>query len=194
MSKNVMDNLFGSRVRVKVLKFLFRNFPDDFDIARLAKRTQEPNLIIKKEIIDLKSMGLIRRKTTGRYAVNQDFEFFQELKALILKPSPAEKNSMAKKISRLGRIRLAIISGIFLNDTNTVESFNSLADLFIVGDDIDKDRLRMFLRALEAEVGAELKFTLMAPEEFQYRHGMFDRFVRVLLEGPHEKIINRLGI
>jgi hypothetical protein len=34
----------------------------------------------------------------------------------------------------------------------------------------------------------------MEKEEFIYRHGMFDRFVRVLLEGPHEKIINKLGI
>jgi len=71
---------------------------------------------------------------------------------------------------------------------------NSVADLFIVGEDIHKEKLRKFLRALEAEVGREVKLSIMDKEEFDYRYGMFDRFVRVLLEGPHEKIINKLGL
>jgi len=97
---------------------------------------------------------------------------------------------MINRITGLGKIRLAIISGLFLNESTGGE----IADLFIVGDDINKDRLRTFLKALEAEVGKEIKFSLMDKDEFQYRYGMFDRFVRVLLEGPHEKIINKLGI
>jgi len=56
------------------------------------------------------------------------------------------------------------------------------------------DKLRTFLRSLEAEIGREIKFSLMDREEFDYRFGMFDRFIRVLLEGPHEKIINKIGI
>ena len=64
----------------------------------------------------------------------------------------------------------------------------------IVGDDIDKAKLHNFLKSLEAEVGKEIKFGLMEKEEFEYRFGMFDRFVRVILEGPHEKLINKLGL
>ncbi len=129
-----------------------------------------------------------------RYGLNSDFEFYQELRDLILKSSPAQKDKLITRISGLGRVRLAVISGIFLNRSNQVENFTPAADLFLVADDIDKNKLRSFLKALEAEVGAEIRFTLMEKEEFQYRYGMFDRFVRVLLEGPHEKIINRLGI
>lgn len=101
---------------------------------------------------------------------------------------------MASRIQKLGKVKLAIISGIFLNDSNSVDSYDTPADLFIVGDDISRQKLRLFLASLEAEVGMELKFTLMDKEEFEYRLGMFDRFVRVLLEGPHEKIINKLGL
>lgn len=129
-----------------------------------------------------------------RYALNSDFEFYEELRTLILKSSPAEKGKMISRISNLGRIKLAVTSGIFLNPAQAGEGFTSVADLLIVGDDINRDKLRLFLKSLEAEVGSEIKFTLMDKEEFTYRHGMFDRFVRVLLEGPHEKIINRLGI
>ena len=54
--------------------------------------------------------------------------------------------------------------------------------------------MRLFLRSLEAEVGREIRLSIMDKEEFEYRYGMFDRFVRVMLEGPHEKIINKLGL
>ena len=101
---------------------------------------------------------------------------------------------MVKKVSNLGRVRLALISGIFLNDPDTTSQYDSPADLFIVGDDINRQKLRNFLASLEAEIGTEIKFTLMNKEEFDYRYGMFDRFVRVLLEGPHEKIINKIGL
>jgi len=100
---------------------------------------------------------------------------------------------MVAKILKLGRIKLALVSGVFLNNNENV-SDNSTADLFIVGDEINKEKLRKFLKSLEAEVGREVKLSIMDKEEFDYRYGMFDRFVRVLLESPHEKIINKLGL
>ena len=128
------------------------------------------------------------------YSLNPSFEFFDELKNLILKSSPAEKDKMVKKILGLGRVKLAVISGIFMNENNGSNLYDTAADLFIVGDDINKNKLRAFLASLEAETGREVRFSLMDKDEFQYRHGMFDRFIRVLLESPHEKIINKLGL
>lgn len=127
------------------------------------------------------------------YTLNPGFEFFGELKGLILKSSPAEKDKMIKRITSLGKVRLAVISGIFLNK-DSANTIGSDVDLFVVGDDINKARLRTFLKSLEAEVGKELRVGLMDREEFQYRYDMFDRFIRVLLEGPHEKLINKLGL
>ena len=130
-------------------------------------------------------------KPKARLIVNPRFEFFNELRDLILKSSPAQKDKMVQNINRLGRVKLAVVAGIFLNkeqpDPNS-------ADLLIVGDDIDRRKLRNFLKALEAEVGKEIIFAIMDKEEFKYRMAMFDRFVRVMMEGQHEKLINRLGI
>lgn len=194
-----MDILFGSKIRVKVLKFLFRNYPNDFSVAELSKRIQEPHAATKKEIDLLAEIRLVKKISFGnkdqRYALNPNFEFFQELKILIMKSSPAEKNRLVQRIYKLGRIKLALLSGIFLSNVdNGATSDNSVADLFIVGDEINKERLRLFLKALEAEVGREIRLSIMDKEEFEYRYGMFDRFVRVLLESPHEKIINKLGL
>jgi len=128
------------------------------------------------------------------YSLNPFFEFFDELKNLILKSSPAEKDKMIKRILGLGRIKLAVVSGIFMNENHGSDLYDTTTDLFIVGDDINKNKLRTFLASLEAETGREVRFSLMDKDEFQYRHGMFDRFIRVLFESPHEKIINKLGL
>ncbi len=194
-SKDVLDILFGSRIRVKVLKFLFRNYPNDFAASELTKRIQEPGPATRKEVALLAKIKLIKKSTLGRYALNPNFEFFGELKELIMKSSPAEKDRLVRRIYKLGRIKLALLSGIFLTNNNAASgNDNSVADLFIVGDDISKERLRSFLKALEAEVGREVRLSIMDKEEFEYRYGMFDRFVRVMLESPHEKIINKLGL
>ena len=140
-----------------------------------------------------KKVGRIRNEKT-RYLLNPDFEFFNELKNLILKSSPAEKDKMIKRITGLGKVKLAVISGIFITENHGPDLYDTVADLFIVGDDISKNKLRTFLNSLEAEVGKEIRFTLMDKDEFEYRYGMFDRFIRVLLEGPHDKIVNKLGL
>jgi len=62
MSKDILDNLFGSRIRVKILKFLFRNYPADFTVGDLARRIQESYGVTKKEIKALSELRLIRKK------------------------------------------------------------------------------------------------------------------------------------
>lgn len=142
----------------------------------------------KKVAVKKKPSVSLTKKT---YFLNTEFGSFFELRDLILKSLPAEKDTMIEKINRLGRIKLAVIAGVFINK----ESFDPyIPDLLIVGDDMDKSKLRTFLKAIEAEVGKEIKFVILDKDEFQYRLAMFDRFIRVLLEGPHEKLINKLGI
>jgi|SRR3989344_1570720 len=126
-----------------------------------------------------------------RYVLNNRFELFHELKDLILNSLPAERSEIVAKINKLGKVKLAVISGIFLNKDKMDPE---VPDLMLVGDDLDRRKLRLFIKSLEAEVGKELKFALMDKEEFNYRFSMFDRFVRVLMDGPHEKLIDRLGL
>ncbi|MEK7124812.1 MAG: hypothetical protein AAB864_00195 [Patescibacteria group bacterium] len=134
--------------------------------------------------------------TKGRgpfYSLNPDFEFFAELRALVLKSASDERDQMIRNIARLGRVKLAIAAGILIN-TRDVRNESVLTDLFIVGDDISRRRIGVFLKNLEADIGKEVKLGVMDLDEFEYRYTMFDRFIRVLLEGPHEKLINKLGV
>ena len=57
----VLETLFNSKMRVKVLKFLFRNNPVRFGVIGLSKMLQEPPVSITKEIKVLEKMGLIKK-------------------------------------------------------------------------------------------------------------------------------------
>lgn len=106
------------------------------------------------------------------------------------------KTEMTKRISSLGRMKLAVISGVFLKGIgdDSSEPFEGVPDLFLVGDSVSRARLKLFLKTLEADIGTDIEYVLMDKAEFEYRYGMFDRYVRMLFEGPHEKLINKLGI
>ena len=139
--------------------------------------------MVKKRRIQPKRTKKIKIVKGDRviYGLNPDFEFFEEMKNLIMKSSPAEKDRMTRKISSLGRIKLAVVAGVLVSNAKFTSTSDSDVDLFIVGDEINKDKLRAFLKSLEAEVGKEIRFGLMEKDEFEYRYNMFDRFVRVLL-------------
>lgn len=122
------------------------------------------------------------------YQVNKNLSFFEELRSLILRISPPSFPSLERSLRKIGRFKLAVVTGVFLNLSNT------RVDLLVVGDDIDYRRFSDFIKNLENNMGVELRYVVLGLNEFLYRYGMFDRFVRDILEYPHKKLINRLKI
>lgn len=196
MSKSILDNLFSSRVRVKLLKLLYRQHPTPLAMSELVVRVQEPAFIVRRELLLLQQLKMLCKSRAGKagtdmYGLNEEFDFFPELRDLVLKPSPAETDRLIKRIAVLGRVKMAVVAGIFVSQPDDT-TYETPADLFIVGDDIERGKLTKLLKSLEAEMGTEIRFGIMDADEFKYRYEMFDRFLRVLLEGPHRKIINKL--
>lgn len=62
MSKHILDNLLGSRARAKLLKFLFRNYPNGFSVRELALRTREPATDVKRELAMLRRIGAVVKR------------------------------------------------------------------------------------------------------------------------------------
>ena len=114
-----------------------------------------------------------------------------ELRDLVSKASVITHGGLLRQIRGLGNVKLCVISGIFLNSNG---SDNSRTDLLLVGDRIKKGKLDNFLAGIESGLGKTLRYTLMDTEEFKYRLDMYDRFLRDILEYPHEKLINKLRI
>lgn len=210
----ILQTLFESVAKIRLLRLFLQNPESSFTLQDIERLTQikrrlfsrDLHKLIKAEFIKEKT-GLIheekkehapmeKKRNTRRarpkkvifYSVNPEFPVFSELYDLIIKPSTASRKKLFEHIKRLGKIRLAILSGIFLNDDT------SRLDLMIVGDDIKKRSLERFLATTESELGKTLRYAIMDTDEFRYRMNMYDRFLRDLLERNHEKLINKLNI
>ncbi|MBU1177408.1 MAG: hypothetical protein ABIG88_01610 [Patescibacteria group bacterium] len=189
MSKEILEQLFDSLVKVRLLKLFLRNPDDAFGLSEIAKRIKSDLSACRRQINKLESINLINSKIKNKkkkYSINHDFDFYNELKTLVLKSSPASKQKILKRLKDLGRINLAILSGIFVNTEN------ARVDLLIVGDNIKQKKLSIFFKDLEAEIGKEIDYVVLSTQDFKYRYDMFDRFIRDVLEKPHEKLINKL--
>jgi len=197
MPEQILEQLFDSPIKVKLLKLFLRNSNGLFSMNDIVRKTQSSRRTTIKQVKGLESINFLKRKKIKAdskkqieggiyYSVNPKFDFYYELQSLILKSSPTSKDKILAKILKLGRIKLALIGGVFLN----LEG--SRVDLFLVGDEINGRRLRQFLSETESEVGKEIEYATMDVKEFDYRYHMFDRFVRDVLEKPHEKLINKI--
>lgn len=200
MSMQILEQLFDSPVKVRLLKLFLRNPNDIFKLPEITRKTQSNLRIVKRQIKGLEAINFLNKKRIrskkkggGKepgiyFYVNPNFDFYNELRTLVLKSSPASIDKIHRYIKKLGRVKLAILAGIFVNEEN------SRLDLFIVGDGISNKKLNNFLKNLEAEVGKVIDYSVMTTGDFNYRFSMFDRFILDILEKPHQKLINKLRI
>jgi len=186
-----LDILFDSPVRTRLLKLFLYNPEENFESKIISRKLNLKSYQTNKHLNDLVALEFLIRKNIKdkkTFKVNQGFEFYDELKELVAKASPASKEKMLSRLKGLGKVKLALLAGIFIN------SDTSRADILIVGDNIKPAKFSSFIKNLEAEVGKEINHALMTTKEFYYRHDMYDRFIRDLLDFKHEKLINKLKI
>ncbi|HPN96575.1 MAG TPA: hypothetical protein PLK35_02300 [Candidatus Moranbacteria bacterium] len=185
----ILENLFGSRERARLLRFFLQNPEQTYEFSEIVKKNMLKSSKARRELLNLIKMKFaIKRTRQGKnfYQLNQEFNFYPELKNLIAKSNVYPQCGSLGKISKIGNMKLAVISGVFINYQK------SKADMILVGDGISKARLKNLMDNLEAEIGKEISFVLMTMEEFKYRLNMLDKFVLEFLEGPHEEIINKV--
>jgi len=185
-----LEQLFEFPNKVQIMKLFFRNPDQDFLLKESAKNTRLVLEDAKKEIKKLEKIGVLKsRKISSRkalFSINPNFTFFNELKELILKASPVSKERLLGLVKQLGKIKLVLLSGIFVGEKA------SRADLLIVGNKISQKKLKTFIKKIEVEAGADINCMALSEEEFKYRYGMYDRFIRDLLDEKSEFLINKL--
>src|SRR3989344_9129343 len=155
LSESTLDALFDSPVRVRLLKLFLYNPDENFEQKEISRKINFKSVQVNKNLNSLTDIKfLIRKSLKGIkiYKVNRDFEFYDELKELLAKASPASKDKMFNRIRSLGKVKLALLAGGFIN------SDTSRADLLIVGDNIKPAKLDNFIKKLEAEVGKEINY------------------------------------
>jgi len=210
--EDLLEKIFDSPVRARLFRLFLRNPEKWFKVGEISDRVQFHPRPVKAQINRLHTCGFLKRKRVLRrekkgrpkittkiitgpklspgvyYATNLEFDLIKELQQLIYKAAPRSEEQLTDRFKKIGGVKLALVSGIFMG----LEHIR--ADLLLVGDNMNQQRLKKMLVTLEAEFGTEVNYTTMTSQDFAYRFDMFDRFIRDILEGPHKKLINKFKI
>jgi len=167
----MLKSFFGSKTRVKLLGLFLLHPKNEYFIRELTRTLKEQINSIRRELNNLKKVGLLKSYTKNRkkyYFINEEFELLDEFKSIFAKlASPQEE--IVKAISDLGEIDFLLMSGEF------VGAEESAVDLLIVGD-VDKPQLKKYIEE-ELSGAKKIKFAVMTRADFLYRLDCKDQFV-----------------
>jgi hypothetical protein len=185
----IFSQLLDSRVRSRLIKFFMLNDKHEYSAQDVVRKNKTSSVQTAKELHRFERMKMIlvrSKKGKKYYQTNTDFIFYPELKNLVVKSNTMPECRSLGKVKGLGKVRLALISGVFLNYPK------GRADMLIVGDEMSRAKIKHLLESLEAEVGKEINYSIMGSEEFKYRTDMLDKFIMEFLEGPYEEIVCKI--
>lgn len=186
-----LAKLFGSSARLKTIRLFVFNQDASFTFTEVIERTKLSKAVVHREISELQTAGLVRKKGThasARYQANPRFEHLLALDIFIRQTTSVRPKTFVTALRRAGTLRLVALSGLF---TGILES---QIDLLIVGDHLDERVLAGAVRHLEAELGREIRYASFATADFRYRLGIYDRLLRDVFDYPHRLLIDKIGL
>jgi hypothetical protein len=185
----ILETLLGSKAKTRILRFFLINTETEYSVADVAQKNMLTLASVRKEINELKKIKFLIEKTkkgSKCYILDQEFYFYSELKSLFAKSSASPESKSLSRLKNIGDVKLALVSGIFINDPK------SKVDMVLVANNVSRGKLKSIMSSLEAEIGKEVSFVLMNSEEFKYRLDMLDRFLLDFIEGPHLELIDKI--
>jgi len=223
----MLEKLFGSNSRVKILKIFLLNPDKKYYIRQLARDLKLQVNSIRRELENLEQFGLLISKMSNQsendndaneemenlqklkdgkivekkekvvevtnkqekkfYQTNKSFILYEEIKSLIVKAQLLHEKDFVNKISKLGNLKLVILTGFFVNKKDSV------TDILVVGG-VAKEKLKKVINDLEKELGREVNYTLLTFEEFKHRRDMTDIFLYDILEGDKVVVVDEIGL
>ncbi len=186
----MLEQLFGSRTRVKLLRIFLTNTDNNYFVRELTRKIKERINSVRRELDNLEDMGLIISHQEGQkkyYRVNTNFTLYHELKSLIVKSQLTMEHSLASNIKNIGQISYLALTGIFTNvqDVQT--------DILVVGK-VNRVKLKRLVNKFHKDFDKEIRYTVMTKKEFEYRNSLTDKFLYSILEQPKIVVTDKIFI
>lgn len=200
----MIEQLFGSKTRVKLLQLFYANPNRSFYVREITRKVEEQINSVRRELANLLSIGIITSEANNNrlyYEVNQDYEYYGSLANIFggAVAAPIEKTATATKTKKktdatpehpmgkalrlTGKIELAFLTGQFTRDES------SGVDILIVGD-VNQSKIDRFISDLEKAEGKELRYVVLPMDKYNYRLQINDRFINQVLAAKKQVIIN----
>ena len=185
----ILEKILGSGARVKIMKLFLLNRGKGFKTKDIAKRSRVSPEVVRREVKLLASVNFIRKRSSlsPEWYFNSFFKYAPEFEELLVRSDTLNKQTISDNLKNIGRVKLLIISGVF------IKSDNSRVDLLIVGDKLKKGEIEKGVRKREALIGMELVYAVFDTKEFIYRLNMYDKLIRDILDFPNEVILQAKG-
>lgn len=158
----MIDQLFGSKTRVKLLQMFYGNPNRSFYVREITRKIDEQINSVRRELANLLSIGIITSDDANNklyYEVNQDFDYYAPLSEIFgaAEPKKGKKvvktNSASDSLKSLGNVELALYTGQFTRDERTG------IDFLLVGD-INQTQLDKFIAELEKKEGKDIRYKI----------------------------------
>ena len=190
----MIDQLFGSKTRVKLLHLFLNNPNRSFYVREITRKIDEQINSVRRELANMLNVGIIKSDSSNNrlyYEVNQVYQHYKPLRAIFADDKlqsnvvdvSAEGGDWIKRLKPLGAVKVAILSG------SLVRGSKSDVDLLLAGN-LNKTQVSKFVKELETEEGKALNYTVMSYEDFYYRLSIKDRFVTTLITSKKTVLVD----
>lgn len=188
-SAQVLEILFGSKSRARMMRFFILNNSQEYPFADIVSKNLINSSEARKELKAFKKADFIKERTKkGKkyYHTNISFPFYQELERLVIKSDIFPQCSSLNNVKKIGDVKLVLTTGVFMNYAK------GKLDLLLVVDNVSRVKLKTLINHLEAEVGKEIRYMVLTGEELTYRLNMLDRFLINIFKEPHEIFFSKV--
>ncbi len=183
----MLSDLIISRVRVKLLTIFLSKPGQIIHVRELVRQSKEEINAVRRELLHLEKAGMVAKEHRANrlyYSFRKDHPLYFDLLELIAKTTGLG-GAILKHRSKLGRVRMAMLSGKFARD---IPGSAEKVDLLIVGNVVIPE-VAALVREEELRRGREIFFTPMTEEEFAFRKKKKDPFILGILEGSRVMLI-----
>jgi len=197
----MIDKLFGSKTRVKLLH-LFMNHPgQSFYVREITRLIDEQINSVRRELSNMLEVGIITSDTADNklyYQANQRYEFYRPLRAIFAGGSMGDEEKSDEQkatanqneidiIANIPSLRLAIFSGVL------VKGSTASVDVILVGN-VAAAKAKAAIAMIEKLEGRELNYTVLPYDEFYYRLSVRDKFITEVLASKHSVAVDKDNI
>lgn len=203
----MIEQLFGSKTRVKLLQLFYTNQNRSFYVREITRKIDEQINSVRRELANLQSIGIITSDTSNNkvyYEVNQQYEYFTPLAELfggkghrpVKRSSKKQAHEPEKDLAKsddaadykqLGHVEELVLMGQFTRDET------SGVDILVVGN-VNPNAVQKFVTDLEEQEGKDLRYTIFTSDEFQYRLQIKDRFTVNVLLSKKQVLVDKAGL
>ncbi len=183
----MIDALFGSKTRVKLLHLFLNNPGKAFYVREITRLIDEQINSVRRELANMLAVGIITSNNADNklyYEINQRYDYYVPFRAIFADENmqaPAEtkrQTSWHGLVEGLTGLRLAILAGVL------VKGSASAVDLLLVGN-ISPVKLKNVIKQIEKLEARELNYSVLSYDEFYYRLSVRDKFITEILKGKH---------